>query len=756
MEKNYFRNFFVISLIASMMFVNSLYSQTAGTMTFNVTPATKSGSYSATHFVAVWVEYSSGTFVKTRVRLGSSGNSNSHLLYWKAKSTSNVTDATTGASLTSYTALTYTWNGNDITTATPYTLLPDGAYRVYIEYAWDNSTVIGTGRDTTSVGFIKGGTTYTALPTAVTNFSGMSISWTPAAQNTTAVTALTSTSLCTGASVSVPFTLTGTTTVYNNNVWTAQLSDATGSFASPVSIGTLSSLTGGAIAATIPAGTLPGTGYRIRVVGSQPATIGTDNGANITISAVPAAPTVGTITQPSCTVTTGSVVLTGLPSSGTWTINPGNITGSGTTTTIPNLASGSYNYTVTLGCASAASAAVVINTAPVAPAVPVVGTITQPNCTVGTGSVALSNLPATNWTINPGNISGNTTTYTLTNLNPGNYNFTVSVTGCTSSATATVTINIFPSTPATPLVGNITQPNCTLATGSVVLSGLPSSGSWTINPGSITGSGTTYTVTTLAPANYNFTVTGVCASQPTANVVINPQPVPLAPIVGTITQPTCAGVKGIVVLNGLPSTGSWTINPGNISGTGSTATVTNLNPGTYNFTVTQNCNSLPSANVVITTPVYPPTPVISLNLNVLHSDAPIGNQWYNQSGIITGATAQNYNVVANGIYYTMVTVNGCSSDSSNMIQITTIGVTDVEKDNNIKIYPNPVTNELIIELPANKEKQNFEIYNAIGAEVYKGSLLEKTIIQTTGFAAGSYTIRLNNGKSLEFRKILKQ
>ena len=67
--------------------------------------------------------------------------------------------------------------------------------------------------------------------------------------------------------------------------------------------------------------------------------------ANVVINpqpATPSAPTVGTITQPTCTVATGSVVLNGLPSSGTWTINPGGITGTGTSTTITGLASGFY------------------------------------------------------------------------------------------------------------------------------------------------------------------------------------------------------------------------------------------------------------------------------------------------------------------------------------------------------------------------------------------------------------------------------
>jgi hypothetical protein len=88
--------------------------------------------------------------------------------------------------------------------------------------------------------------------------------------------------VCQGATISVPFTAVGTYTA--GNIFTAQLSNATGSFAAPVNIGTLNSTTSGTINATIPGGTAMGSGYRIRVISSAPATTGTDNGTNIAVS----------------------------------------------------------------------------------------------------------------------------------------------------------------------------------------------------------------------------------------------------------------------------------------------------------------------------------------------------------------------------------------------------------------------------------------------------------------------------------------
>ncbi|MEN9570561.1 MAG: hypothetical protein RL172_1792, partial [Bacteroidota bacterium] len=76
-----------------------------------------------------------------------------------------------------------------------------------------------------------------------------------------------------GTTVTVPFTATGT--YGSGNVYTAQLSDVTGSFSLPVDIGTLaSSANSGSITATIPAGTATGAAYKIRVIASDPSVTG--------------------------------------------------------------------------------------------------------------------------------------------------------------------------------------------------------------------------------------------------------------------------------------------------------------------------------------------------------------------------------------------------------------------------------------------------------------------------------------------------
>jgi hypothetical protein len=62
------------------------------------------------------------------------------------------------------------------------------------------------------------------------------------------------------------------------------------------------------------------------------------------------------------------------------------------------------------------------------------------------------------------------------------------------------------------------------------------------------------------------------------------------------------------------------------------------------------------------------TPNITQVSDTLISSSLVGNQWYNQSGQIINATNQKYIPTMNGIYYDIVTIDGCSSSQSNSIQ----------------------------------------------------------------------------------------
>ncbi len=85
--------------------------------------------------------------------------------------------------------------------------------------------------------------------------------------------------ICNGDSFHVYYTAGGT--YLAGNAFTAELSSASGSFATPTVIGAISSTTSGMITCTNPGATTAGTGYRIRVKSGTPNITGTDNGINI-------------------------------------------------------------------------------------------------------------------------------------------------------------------------------------------------------------------------------------------------------------------------------------------------------------------------------------------------------------------------------------------------------------------------------------------------------------------------------------------
>jgi hypothetical protein len=161
--------------------------------------------------------------------------------------------------------------------------------------------------------------------------------------------AVSSAAYCAGSSVSVPFTANG---VYNSgNIFTAQLSNASGSFSAPVSIGTLTATSSGIIAANIPVSTVTGSGYRIRVAASGPAIVGIDNGSPLSVTSLP----IITITASDTNVCPGTPVTLTASGADTYIWQPGSLTGSSVTVSPTS----EITYSVigmTNGCSSPPSA----------------------------------------------------------------------------------------------------------------------------------------------------------------------------------------------------------------------------------------------------------------------------------------------------------------------------------------------------------------------------------------------------------------
>jgi hypothetical protein len=185
-------------MIKKLLFINFLLvffaafqsiAQTQGTLTWSFTPTSHIGfSGDARHVLAVWVESSTGNFVKTKMKYCCAGQTGDHLPTWAAKSgcsnpnniTSstgcNITDATTGATLASYATRSGTWDGKNVNGTVNGTTVADGAYRLAVQETWAHGTSATT---TVYYNFTKGPTATHAVGTADANFSAITLDWVP-------------------------------------------------------------------------------------------------------------------------------------------------------------------------------------------------------------------------------------------------------------------------------------------------------------------------------------------------------------------------------------------------------------------------------------------------------------------------------------------------------------------------------------------------------------------------------------------------
>ena len=405
-------------------------------------------------------------------------------------------------------------------------------------------------------------------------------------------------------------------------------------------------------------------------------------------SFTPADPVVK-VTQPGCTVPTGTMtVITPAPGAGiSYTVtgkNPVVAAQTNTTGIFVGLNSGIYDVTTTnaSGCISKAISSTV-NVQLLTPADPI-ASVTQPTCTVATGTITVTS-PATGagitYTVtgtNPTVAAKTNATGIFAGLNPGDYDVTTTnVLGCVSKAISR-TVNLQPITPDIP-TASVTQPTCTVSTGTITVTvPVPDAGiSYTvtgINPVVAATSNTTGIFAGLKPGAYEvITTNAVGCTSKALSLTINIQPVTPSSPVATIITPTCALATGtITITTPAPDAGiSYTVagtNPVVSPVNNVTGIFAGLNPGVYDVTTTNatGCISKASSYTINTQTDTPADPVVKItqttcsvgtgSMTVTTPDLAAGISYTvtgtdpvvapvkNTTGIFTGLTSGVYDV----------------------------------------------------------------------------------------------------------------
>ncbi len=330
-----------------------------------------------------------------------------------------------------------------------------------------------------------------------------------------------------------------------------------------------------------------------------------------TIDAQPIPPSVPTTTvsQPTCSVATGTITVTSPMSGVTYSFDNGTTYQAAATSNA--LSAGTYQVLVkddVNGCASMANGTT-INPQPNIPTTPTV-TVTQPTCTVSTGTITVTS-PSSGVSYSFDDGVTYQASATSSALPTGIYQVVVRDDASTCASTALATsINAQPSSPSVPTT-TVTQPTCSVATGTITITN-PSSG--------VTYSfdnGTSYQASEISnalPSGATYQVlmkndVNGCVS--TANATtIDPQPVTPTTPTFTYVAANCANTTGSISITSPFAAGfTYSVNGSDYSNT--TGQFTGLGIGLHTVSV-KSSGGCVSPSVPVTF-----TPWMSFNIKVL-------------------------------------------------------------------------------------------------------------------------------------------
>nr|MDQ3102152.1 hypothetical protein [Bacteroidota bacterium] len=482
-------------------------------------------------------------------------------------------------------------------------------------------------------------------------------------------------SLCPGSQVPVEYSATG---VFNSggflqqaNIFRAQLSDANGSFANPVNIGQVTSTTSGTITATIPAGTVPGSGYRIRVISTDPAFVGEDNGFDISIGTAPVAQISAGGPLEFCAGEHVVLQASELPGATyQWMLNNEpieNATGSVHLTFV----SGDLSVAITSACGVSTSEVITVSVIE-----PPVHMLDQEEYTSCDGTpvniIATNNTGATSleyeWFMNGNLIEGENGSELIASIS-GEYHVVATNTdnGCSFTTSAGMVVIEEATMPQINADGNTTF----CEGGMVTLTASGSEGSnyqWHLNGSPIDGAtGSELMVTSIGAYSATATTSGGCTSAASASIIVSVNSIPETAVLEANGETTiCDGypvqlsteeVQGVEY--------SWTLNGAPIQNE-NTSSIDAGAAGTYAVIASLGECSAASSNMIEVMVNPTPAPVVMAagpvafceggNVELSVDVAPGSSvQWTVFSGAIEGATETTLTVNTSGPYSVIVT-----------------------------------------------------------------------------------------------------
>ena len=446
------------------------------------------------------------------------------------------------------------------------------------------------------------------------------------------------------------------------NEYRIELSDQAGSFSSPTVIGTG---TGSPVTATIPQATAPGSGYKLRVVGTAPALTSAETATfvfsgSIALTMTSTSACEGQTVTLSATATEGSQLF-----SYTFTGANGVLAGSGNTRTVPVQTAGPQTFSVTAantyGCRQPATTSTTVFANPVL----FVTSGSSTTLTCLQPSLTLTASGASGYTFaGPGILSQDASGTAVINV-PGTYTVTgANANGCVG--TTTIVIANDPSFPTVDLTPSSATLTC--ASLSLTLTALTSETAILWSDGS-----TGMTLPVSASGVYSVTVTSASGCTATASATIDADQVDPVPVLSVLPSTTLTCTNPTLSLTATGGT-SYTL-----TGTGGAQqSVTGIflvsQADTYTVLAGKPNGCTASQPIRIISDQNAPIPTLSAGSNTtigcqqtsLTLTAGGGTSYtFTGPGLSTQNTSGTAVITQGGMFSVLVgTANGCSSQTT--------------------------------------------------------------------------------------------
>lgn len=368
-----------------------------------------------------------------------------------------------------------------------------------------------------------------------------------------------------------------------------------------------------------------------------------------------------------------------------------------------------------------------------------------------------------------------------TTLTTGNYDFTITDdNACTYLDSVEITepdileITNESKTDVSTCFGN------TNGTITITASGGTGTLTYTLNPGAIQVNNTGI-FTGLTAGTYTVDVDDINGCGPvTSNSITIEEPIQINIEETLTTNVSCFGLSDGTVditVSGGTITSDYNYNWSTANGSGlvnGNADQSGLSAGTYNLTVTDNNSCSETASIIINQPdeiVIDSTKIIDASSETANDGSITiyvkggagtynftlnpGAAQTNQTGIFTGLLPGEYTIE-------VVDTDGCGPVTSDALTVSyTVGLDNVNFTDNIKVYPNPTSSKITVEINnIQTDGYTISIFDVTGMQVYSEKIkkegLIKKEIDLSGYAKGIYSIQIIIQDRIMSQKIILQ